>query len=269
MSFRGEEMCEEALHKTFSPVSPLSPGGSEAICADDQMCGMSARAHAVVGSLPCPSVPTPATVCSITATFAGDIHSSRREGGNSTNRWWRREATALATFRSAGAEPRADPATSTGVDNKEGKERALPQGLQCSGNLCICSRFLKKKWVFLLLLLFTVILLNSVSSITRIAECITVLICTLILTFVCLVPWFLTPDLSLWDCHFISCHQVDVQDFFVLFVVVVVVLIRFWTGACTYFQKLRESLPSGEDLPKAVAWVGMDVAKTSQHPSSH
>lgn len=127
---------------------------------------MSARAHAVVGSLPRSSVPT-SPVCSITANTAGRAYIPVPDG-SSTNRWWRREATALVTSRSAGAEPRADPATSTGVDNKEGKERALPQGLQRSGNLCIRSRFLKKKWVFLLLLLsFTVILLNSTSSIMQ------------------------------------------------------------------------------------------------------
>lgn len=126
---------------------------------------MSARARAVVGSSPRSSVPT-SPVCSITANTAGRAYTPA-PGGSSTNRWWRREATALVTSRSAGAEPRADPATSTGVDNKEGKERALPQGLQRSGNLCIRSRFLKKKWVFLLLLLFTVILLNSVSSIMQ------------------------------------------------------------------------------------------------------
>lgn len=31
--------------------------------------------------------------------------------------------------RSAGAEPRADPATSTGVDNKEGKREGTASGL--------------------------------------------------------------------------------------------------------------------------------------------
>lgn len=128
-------------------------------------CVMSARAHAVVGSSPRSSVPT-SPVCSITANTAGRAYIPV-PGGSSTNRWWRREATVLVMSHSAGAEPRADPATSTGVDNEEGKERALPQGLRCSGNLCIRSRFLKKKWVFLLLLLFTVILLNSMSSIMQ------------------------------------------------------------------------------------------------------
>lgn len=129
-------------------------------------CVTSARARAAGGSLPHSSVPT-SPVCSTTVNTAGPA-STPEPAASSTNRWWRREATALGTSRSAGAEPLADPATSTGIDHKE-EERALPQGSRCSGNLCIRSRFLKKKWVFLLLLLlsFTVMLLNSASSITQ------------------------------------------------------------------------------------------------------
>lgn len=120
---------------------------------------------------------------------------------------------------------RADPATSTGVDNTEGKERALPQGLQCSGNLCIHSRFLKKKWVFLLLLLFTVILLNSVSSIMQ--NCRVYNGTDLHFdSFTPLSAWYL--NFLHLTCHsytaiLISSHQVDVFDF--LFVVV---LLLFW-----------------------------------------
>lgn len=212
---------------------------------------MSARAHAVVGSLPRSSVPT-SPVCSITANIAGRAYIPA-PGGSSTNRWSRREATALVTSRSAGAEPRADPATSTGVDNKEGKERALPQGLQCSGNLCIRSRFLKKKWVFLLLLLFTVILLNSVSSIMQNCRVYNgtdlhfdshlCLLGTLIS-----YTWFVTRRLPFSS----AAIRLMSVIFFVCCCCVVVVLIVFeLEHACTYFQKLRE-LPLGEDLPKVI-----------------
>ena len=214
---------------------------------------MSARAHAVVGSLPRSSVPT-SPVCSITANTAGRAYIPA-PGGTSTNRWWRREATALATFRSAGAEPRADPATSTGVDNKEGKERARPQGLQCSGNLCICSRFLKKKWVFLLLLLFTVILLNSVSSITqncRVYNGTDLHFDSHLCLLGTLIPytWFVTCRLPF------SSAAIRLMSVIFLFICLLLLLCcccsdRFWTGACTYFQKLRES-PLGEDLPKVI-----------------
>lgn len=143
-----------------------------------------------------------------------------------------------------------DPATSTGVDHKE-EERALPQGSRCSGNLCIRSRFLKKKWVFLLLLLsFTVILLNSASSIMQNRRVCNGTHLHFDSQLVCLVPWFLTPDLS--PPQYVDCHSHQRPSGWRLWLFVwccgVVALIGF-TGACTYFQRRRES-PLGQDLPK-------------------
>lgn len=68
-------------------------------------CVTSARAHAAVGSSPRSSVPT-SPVCSTTVNTAGPA-STPEPAESSTNRWWRRVATALGTSRSAGAEPRA------------------------------------------------------------------------------------------------------------------------------------------------------------------
>lgn len=97
--------CTARLRKpcwALSPVSPLRSRWKWNRTCWMTRCVTSVRARAAVGSLPHSSVPT-SPVCSITVNTAGPA-STPEPAESSTNRWWRREATALGMSPSAGAE---------------------------------------------------------------------------------------------------------------------------------------------------------------------
>lgn len=97
--------CKAGLRRpcwALSPVSPLRSRWKWNRTCWMTRCVTSARARAAVGSLPPSSVPM-SPVYSTTVNTAGPA-STPEPAASSTNRWWRREATALGTSRSAGAE---------------------------------------------------------------------------------------------------------------------------------------------------------------------
>lgn len=99
--------CKAGLRRicwALSPVSPLRSRWKWNRTCWMTRCVTSARARAAVGSLPPSSVPM-SPVYSTTVNTAGPA-STPEPAASSTNRWWRREATALGTSRSAGAERR-------------------------------------------------------------------------------------------------------------------------------------------------------------------